>query len=971
MIQCPQAMSARSRVVRFEKGGQKRGLSGLGGCLGGAAVAVLGAAALMALVAASVTASTPPPSAPSSYTPPVSHPTAPDVPSARVAVSAAAPITLPSPCWRIGVSADGLYRLSYETLAAAGVPTDVPPSAYHLLWRGQEVALQEVGTGDTTFDPGDALLFYGQKFHGSVQDEKYTDENVYWLYVDDTSPGLRMGSRSGGFRVYLPLVVLADGAQDCATAVSHTADEAWYTATFRSEENNVYWSRWSTSPGTSTTWFWEQVIADGSPVTRTYPITLTALSSVPCTATLVLEVAGLNYSSSISPDHHLRLAVNSTTVGEVTWDGDVGAVFTIPFTSTALVSGTNQVHIVVLTDLCFNQNIYVDRVEIAFRRALVAEEDLLAWTTPFSGTATLAARGFSTATVRLYDITHPLTPTCLANVTAFLSGTTYTLNAQDTAPAGTAYLAVAESSVAEILSPTTYHPPVDLISPSVGADEIVLAPMEFITAIQPLVDLRQSQGLRVRVVDVEDVYAMFNGGVLHPEAIRAFVAHAYDSWPGPPGTYLLLVGDGHFNFKHYNPDDYGDPARVWLPPYLEFADPDQGEVPVDSRFGDVDDDGMPEVMVGRIPAGSVAEVEGAIAKIVTYESSSAAAWMERVLHAADDGYGTAEDFSQILDDLAQDFLPSSFETRTVYIEDYCNAPTTEQSCPSATLALTQTWSQGVSLLSYAGHAAVWRWAHEPLVLNTQLSKLTGTVGLPFVISLDCWDGYWMFPPKYHSTGNRDVRSIGEWTTAVLTDRGAIGVFGPAGLAYPGPEEQLAQAMYQAMFQEGNFQLGPMTQAGREAVPSGFYHYLARTYTLFGDPALWLPWWDHMTITPTLLTMTVGTSITLSDNFVVTGTTRFTEDFPITPTWTASAGELDGWGHYTAPNYATVIYLTAHMGAVSATVTVNVVEGGLGMGPVSSGLLALSTGDSTGLLPAEIVPLAIAVLPYGRRRIHLG
>jgi hypothetical protein len=45
---------------------------------------------------------------------------------------------------------------------------------------------------------------------------------------------------------------------------------------------------------------------------------------------------------------------------------------------------------------------------------------------------------------------------------------------------------------------------------------------------------------------------------------------------------------------------------------------------------------------------------------------------------------------------------------------------------------------------------------------------------------------------------------------------------------------MARAMYQALFEDGVFQLGPLTQVGREAVS---WSYLARTYTLLGDPAM--------------------------------------------------------------------------------------------------------------------------------------
>ena len=53
-------------------------------------------------------------------------------------------------------------------------------------------------------------------------------------------------------------------------------------------------------------------------------------------------------------------------------------------------------------------------------------------------------------------------------------------------------------------------------------------------------------------------------------------------------------------------------------------------------------------------------------------------------------------------------------------------------------------------------------------------------------------------------------------------------------AYAGTEEVLAQAMYQEKYENNVYRLGDLTQAGREAISSS---YMARTYTLLGDPAM--------------------------------------------------------------------------------------------------------------------------------------
>jgi hypothetical protein len=718
--------------------------------------------------------------------------------------------TLPAITWRVGITTDGLYRLSYEALDAAGALASGPgPQDIHLLWRGQEVALQEVGTGDGSLDPGDAFLFYGQKLHGTVQDEKYTDENVYWLAVDASTPGRRMAARS----------VAPGGLATPAT---------WYTETVRAEQDNVYWARWSDHPGTEATWFWEQVIAV-TPLTRTYPLALNALAPDPYTATLRLELAALSEYAAY-PDHHLRLSLNGTPVGEDLWDGKVGRVITLPFASTLLQAGSNDVGVAFLPDAGI-QKIYFDWAGITFRRQTIAQDDQLSLSAPFEGNAAYTLTGFTTDALHLYDLSDPLNPIELTDANPLPDGPTWKLEFVDHGTAAQPYLAVAEAGIQDVPGLVRYEPPLDLLSAARGADEIMIVPGEFYTAVQPLANHRRAEGLRVEVVRVEDLYALFNGGVFQPQAIRDFVAYAYEHWQPPAVSYVLLVGDGHFNFKGHNPATYGDLTPIYIPPYLDFIDPYQGEVAVDSRFGQiVGDDAFPDVAVGRLPANSAQEVEEVVDKIINYETDAAPDSWDRLIFAADNVPDEGGDFEGVLNDLASDFVPAWMQQERVYLTDYCGPPVNPPApCPSATLALTETWSQGAAMVTFMGHGSVHRWTHEPLLLNTQIDSLRPGHGLPFVMTLNCLDGYWMMPPKYPGLPN--TRSMAEWLV-MAADHGSIANFSPAGLGTTGDEEVIARAMYGAMFHQEERRLGELALVG-QWTPVG---YLAQISTLFGDPA---------------------------------------------------------------------------------------------------------------------------------------
>ena len=73
--------------------------------------------------------------------------------------------TLPQVTWRIGITTDGIYSLSYETLDGAEVPLmGTRPVSIHLFSMGQEVALQEM-IADSVNAPSVDRLWSGFEAH--------------------------------------------------------------------------------------------------------------------------------------------------------------------------------------------------------------------------------------------------------------------------------------------------------------------------------------------------------------------------------------------------------------------------------------------------------------------------------------------------------------------------------------------------------------------------------------------------------------------------------------------------------------------------------------------------------------------------------------------------------------------------------------------------------------------------------------
>ena len=154
-------------------------------------------------------------------------------------------------------------------------------------------------------------------------------------------------------------------------------------------------------------------------------------------------------------------------------------------------------------------------------------------------------------------------------------------------------------------------------TPAHGADYILIAPRSLWPAAQRLAAQRRGQGLRVALVDVQDIYDEFNGGPVAPAAIRAFLAYAWSSWQPPAPSYVLLLGGGTFDPRGYCtapgacPELVTAPNSTLIPPYLAAVNPWLGETAADNRFVALSpDSSLPWLAIGRLPAADAAAAGG-------------------------------------------------------------------------------------------------------------------------------------------------------------------------------------------------------------------------------------------------------------------------------------------------------------------------------------------------------------------------
>jgi hypothetical protein len=328
------------------------------------------------------------------------------------------------------------------------------------------------------------------------------------------------------------------------------------------------------------------------------------------------------------------------------------------------------------------------------------------------------------------------------------------------------------------------------------------------------------------VVDFQDVVDEFNDGIYHPKAVPAMLAWAQSHWTQPGPRYLTLFGDGHWNFKGY-PDVRYLPMPIFIPPYLAWADPWQGEVPSDTLYGDLNGDKLPDIAVGRIAVGSLEEANTVVNKIRAYDQGlRLASWQKRAIFVADRTDPNAGDFPVLSDSVILFNTPSDMQSQRIYLD------ITVPNAASARTAIASAINAGAFMVQYSGHGGPTVWSSDMMWHISNVSSLTNTAQLPLVMTFNCLDGYFVHPSGRDALAEVMHRKAGG---------GSIAAISPSGLGLTSDQHQFRTILLDLMFKERIVEMGEALRVAKHRYKAqGGADYLIATEMLFGDPALRAP-----------------------------------------------------------------------------------------------------------------------------------
>ena len=720
--------------------------------------------------------------------------------------------TPPTPAYRVLVDKPGIYRLTYDDLRNAGLPVDtLDPRTLRLYNLGKEMAITVTGEGDSRLDPTDALYFYGQGV-----DTRYTDTNVYWLTYG-RGPGKRMVHRYVG---------------------GNTSQATSYLETTRYELNRSYVSTLPMRDGHDH-WFGYIIRANsGQSGYRDITLNLDHVAQDGTPARMSLMLGG-----NIVGSHHLRVYVNGHQVLDDTWQDRELYEHTLSFDAAYLQNGANTVRLDLVNDdpaHSYDQA-YLDWVELAYPRQLIAQDDHLIFNKPDNTTRTFQVQGFSSSQLALYDITQPDDVQILDGWQAVSTGSGYQLTFTDMNRNERSYWA---GTSTQFLSPKGIQAKTPLSTPLLStnqqADYIIIYHPDFQQAIQPLVQHRQAQGHHVLAVSTQDVYDEFGYGMMSAEAIHDFLAYAYAHWQRPAPTYVLLVGDGTYDMRQY----LSTSMPTYLPPYLSVVDPSLGETATDNRFVTVaGNDELPDMYIGRLPANSPDETTVMVDKILSYEQTTPDdAWTHHILFVTDNLEGGGGNFYQLSDAIADGYLdppynttkliPDTYQRIKLYLDRTCASGQECQQRMSETLN-----EQGALFVSYIGHGTDTYWASEKIWTIPAIRELHNGPKFPIMLPMTCNEGYFQKP----RVGSQSASEA----SLRLPDHGAVASWAPTGFGLSTGHDYLERGFFRAVYHNRAIQdMGAATTAGKlylaANAPPGQYDDLLDTFLLLGDPALHLP-----------------------------------------------------------------------------------------------------------------------------------
>jgi hypothetical protein len=659
---------------------------------------------------------------------------------------------------KISVKQEGWYKVTQPELVRAGLTPNLDASMLQLSVDGRAVPMKVLANKDGRFDETSSIEFYGVGLDYAV-----TNARSYWL-----STATQAGNRIQA--------VKAEGK---------LLSETGFATTVERKNRTIYFS--SLRNGETENFF--GAVVSSAPVNQDLQ-----LKNIDLSATRQAELEVVMQGVTQVP-HRVAVQLNGYAAGDILFTGHQQGVGKFTLQHSLLREGVNTVQLISL-NAPGDINL-VDSIRLTYQHTFVADDNTLKLTlNPGEG---VTIDGFTSKAIRVFDVSYESEVRELAGEIAE-SKDGFSVSIAASGDGRRTLLALTDDK-AKAVAGLKANTPSNWRSQSQGANFVIISSKEFFPAVEALRMTRQSEGYKVVVIDIEDVYDEFSYGHKSPQAIKEFLATAKANWKIPP-AFLLLVGDASYDSKNYL--GYGN--LDFVP--TKLIDTAEMETASDGWFADFDNDGNSELQVGRLPVRTLAEASVLISKILKYASYTP---KQSVLLVSDatDGFN----FEQA-STLLRPLVPAN-----VQVEEIKRGLEGE----AAKAHLLEALRNGQKIVNYVGHGSINLWRGN-LLTSEDARALTNSENLPLFVMMTCLNGYFHDPL---------LDSIAE-SLMKAEQGGAVAVWASTGLTEPEPQALMNQAFFKLIGEKRT--LGDAINRAKYLSPD---LDVRRTWILFGDPTMQL------------------------------------------------------------------------------------------------------------------------------------
>jgi len=740
--------------------------------------------------------------------------------------------------YKLATKQEGVFKLDRNFLEKLGInASTIDPRKIQVLGHGGgtlperndepriedlfQLSIYVSGQDDGVFDASDYILFYGEGSDKWIYDKSektyhkeenpYDDRNYYFLKIGEEN-GKRITSSEGGENAtYITNTFSAkQHHQRDLTNLLHSAGDAnlqgsgriWGGESFRTTRKIDFTTSFD---------FTDAVLSE--PVF----VNLQFIGRSSKTSTVILNVGSSRETANISSSEVFEIEAEYAKFGRI--QKNISLNTNAPTISIDYPNLGNDNHG------------WLDYLEFNFRSNLVYQGDQIIFSdveAPEGQTCQYDINS-SVSEIQIWDITNSLEP--------------QEVILQGSAPSFSFLTQQKELStfVAYDLQHTLEAEPVGKIENQnlhamEEVDYLVIYHPNFKEATDKIVAHRKSHNnFSIESVTIEQVLNEFSSGKTDPSAIRDFAR--YIRARSSNFKYLLLVGDGSFDYRHI----YSDlEDQSFIPVYeTELSFHPIYSFPSDDYYALLDDReggswrGALDIAVGRLCVRTADEANIVAKKIIDYETNEKMEgdWRNRVLFVADD-----EDRDRHLnsaDEIAErtKLKYPNFNVNKIYFDAYV-----QENTPGGTFnfnakeALNQSLLKGQLVVNYIGHGGSTGWAQERVLQVEDIGKWDNIDRLPLLVTATC---------SFAGYDDPSAISAGELTLTNPTG-GAIALFTTVRAVYAGNNERLTKSVFDHIFEpvDGVMPtLGEILVNSKNATAADTAGSNARKFTLLGDPAM--------------------------------------------------------------------------------------------------------------------------------------